>query len=194
MTAVATEKGLLIACALRKELKALRKRLQLKCRFLVTGVGSRKTATSLENCFRSERPDFLVFTGTAGQLDPSLEIGEVILPEEWCFQDGLCFPADGELVAGLRQQGWEVSGRGLTVSTPVLRAKSRLSLHQKSGALICDMESAGALEVARKYQIPSVAPKIVSDTASSGVRAFWTKFDSNIDRLADYLARLIRCL
>ena len=42
-----TEKELLIACALRKELKALRKRLQLKCQFLVTGVGSRKTATRL---------------------------------------------------------------------------------------------------------------------------------------------------
>lgn len=193
MKTVKCEEELLIACALKKELKALRKRLQLKCHFIVTGVGFQKTVASLENYFQRERrPAFFVFTGTAGQLDPSLEIGEIVLPEEWCIQDGPCFSVDEKLVAELRQYGWKIEGRGLTVARPVLKAKSRMLLHQQSKALVCDMESAGALQVARKYDIPSVAPKVISDTANSGVRAFRDEFDNNIDRLADYLEKFIR--
>ena len=193
MKTVKCEEELLIACALKKELKALRKRLQLKCHFIVTGVGFQKTVASLENYFQRERrPAFFVFTGTAGQLDPSLEIGEIVLPEEWCIQDGPCFSVDEKLVAELRQDGWKIEGRGLTVARPVLKAKSRMLLHQQSKALVCDMESAGALQVARKYDIPSVAPKVISDTANSGVRAFRDEFDNNIDRLADYLEKFIR--
>lgn len=194
MKIVECEEELLIACALKKELKALRERLRLKCHFIVTGVGFQKTVASLENYFQRERrPSFFVFTGTAGQLDPSLEIGEIVFPEEWCIQGGPCFSADEKLVAELRQYGWKIEGRGLTVARPVLRAKSRMLLHQQSGALVCDMESAGALQVARKYDIPSVALKVISDTANSGVRGFWDEFDNNIDRLADYLEKFIRC-
>ena len=193
MNIVECEEEFLIACALKKELKALRQRLQLKCHFMVTGVGFQKTVASLENYFRRKRPALFVFTGTAGQLDPSLEIGEIVLPEEWCLQDGPCFSVDEKLVAELRQHGWKIGGRGLTVARPVLKAKSRMLLHQQSGALVCDMESAGALQVARKYDIRSIAPKVISDTSNSGVRAFWNEFDNNINRLADYLEELIGC-
>lgn len=194
MKIVEYEEELLIACALKKELKALRKKLRLKCHFIATGVGFQKTVSSLENYFqREKRPTFFVFTGTAGQLDPSLEIGEIVLPEEWCIQDGPCFSVDEKLVSKLRQYGWKIGGRGLTVARPILKAKSRMLFHQQSGALVCDMESAGALQVARKYDIPSVAPKVISDTANSGLRTFWDEFDNNIDRLADYLEKFIRC-
>ncbi|MDA2926877.1 hypothetical protein MYX78_06535 [Acidobacteria bacterium AH-259-G07] len=185
---------ILIACALRKELSALRGHLQVECRFLVTGPGAKRTRTKLDKIFQSELPSLFVFTGTAGQLDPSLRMGEVILPEEWCLKDGSCFPADPDLTDKLRKHGWDVSGRGLTVSVPVVRAKSRLSLYRKSGALICDMESAAALQVASRYRVPSLAPKIVSDTSDSGVRAFWSEFDNNMDRLARYLEELIGCV
>ena len=99
MKIVECEEELLIACALKKELKALRERLRLKCHFIVTGVGFQKTVASLENYFQRERrPSFFVFTGTAGQLDPSLEIGEIVFPEEWCIQGGPCFSADEKLL------------------------------------------------------------------------------------------------
>lgn len=186
---------LLIACALRKELTALRGRLQVDCRFLVTGWGGRRTGTNLEKSFQSSLPSLLIFTGTAGQLDPSLRIGQVIFPEEWCLKDGSCFPADPELTAMLRESGgWEIAGRGLTLSTAVLRARSRLVLYRNFGARICDMESAIALEVASRHKVPCLAPKVVSDTAQSGIGAFWREFDSNMDSLAQYLNNLVDSL
>ena len=186
---------LLIACALKKELTALRGRLQVGCRFLVTGLGARRTRTNLEKSFQSNLPSLLIFTGTAGQLDPSLRIGQVIFPEEWCLKDGSCFPADPALTARLRGSGgWEIEGRGLTVSTAVLRASSRLVLYRKFGARICDMESAVALEVASRHKVPCLAPKVVSDTAQSGIGAFWKEFDSNMDQLAQYLNKLVDSL
>ena len=89
---------------------------------------------------------------------------------------------------------WEIEGCGLTVSTAVLRAKSRLALYRKFGARICDMESAIALQVASRYGIPCLAPKIVSDTAPSGIGAFWREFDSHMDQLAKYLDQLIAAI
>ena len=184
--------NLLIACALKQEVTALRERLQVDCRFLVTGLGSHRTRKSLEETFQSESPSLLIFTGTAGQLDPYLSMGQVIFPQEWCLEDGSCFSADVELTSLLRDRdGWEIEGCGLTVSTAVLRAKSRLALYRKFGARICDMESAVVLQVASRHDVPCLAPKIVSDTAQSGISAFWSEFDSNMDQLAKYLDQLI---
>ena len=190
-----TKNKLLIACALKQESTALQGRLQVDCRFLVTGLGVHRTRKSLENTFQSEPPSLLIFTGTAGQLDPSLRIGQVIFPQEWCLEDGFCFSADAELTSTLREgDGWEIEGCGLTVSTAVLRAESRLALYRKFGARICDMESAIALQVASGYGVPCLAPKIVSDTAQSGISALWREFDSNMDQLAKYLDKLIAAL
>lgn len=184
---------MLIACALKKESSALRGRLGLDCQFLVTGLGARRTRQSLQKQFESHVPSLFIFTGTAGQLDPALAIGEVILPQEWCLEDGSCFPVDAGIASALRESG-KISGRGLTVSAPVVRARSRRALYRKHGAQICDMESAVALELAHKYSVPCLAPKIVSDTAGSGLTAFWKSFDRNMDVLARYVEELMICL
>ena len=118
-------------------------------------------------------------------------MGQVVCPEAWCRKSGDCFSADAKLLAGLRGLGWEIAGRGLTVSFPVVRARSRRKLHKRFGACICDMEAAAALEVAAAFRIPCLAPKVVSDTAASGLLAFWSHFDANLRALAEYLQRLL---
>jgi len=186
---------LLIACALKKESSALRERLELDCQFLVTGLGARRTERTLQKQFESHVPSLLIFTGTAGQLDPALKMGKVLLPQEWCLEDGACFPIDAGIASALRVSGKvEISGRGLTVSIPVVRAKSRRVLYLEHGAHICDLESAVVLEVARKHSVPCLAPKIVSDTAGSGLSAFWKSFDRNMDILARYVEELVSCV
>jgi len=193
MTRAKENHALLIACALKKETSALRGRLRLNCQFLVTGLGARRTRQSLQKQFESHVPSLFIFTGTAGQLDPALAIGEVILPQEWCLEDGSCFPVDAGIASALRGSG-KISGRGLTVSAPVVRAGSRWALYRKYGAHICDMESAVALELAHKHSVPCLAPKIVSDTAGSGLFAFWKSFDRNMDVLALYVEDLVRMM
>jgi len=185
---------LLIACALKKEERGLSRILSTQHRLLVTGLGVDRTLHTLERTFEEWKPSCLVFTGMAGQLDPSLELGEVVLPAEWELESGTRFSVDSELLGRLRSLNWEVAGKGLTVSAPVVSRKKRLQLHERTGARVCDMESAAAMMIAASYEIPCLAPKVVSDTADSGLLAFYRHFDRNIRSLAEYLIRLIEIL
>lgn len=185
---------LLIGCALAKEVEILGDHMPLDCNYLVTGMGVRRTEAALMERFGSAKPALLIFTGTAGQLDPELEMGSVVLPEAWCFQDGPCFSAHAPLVSVLRQRGWEISGRGLTVPLPVVRKQARIELYQRFGACVCDMEAAVALKVASSFGVPCLAPKVISDTAGAALVSFWTHFNANMVKLADYLKNLLRAL
>ena len=185
---------LLVACALKKEERGLRKKLAERSQILVTGLGVDRTLRTLEKTFEEQKPACLVFTGMAGQLDPSVELGEVILPQEWQLESGTNFPVELGLAKQLRNSGWEVAGRGVTVSTPVVSRKKRVRLYEETGARVCDMESAAAMMIAASFKVPCVAPKVVSDTADSGLLAFYRHFDRNIELLAEYLDRLITIL
>ncbi len=53
------------------------------------------------------------------------------------------------------------------------------------------MEAAAALEIAAHHGVPCLAPKVVSDTAESGMRGFVTGFEGHMDGLASFLEDLI---
>ena len=74
---------LLVACALKKEVRGLRATMKSQCRWLVTGMGVDRTLSTLEETFGQWMPSCLIFTGMAGQLDPLVELGDVVLPEQW---------------------------------------------------------------------------------------------------------------
>ncbi|MDE2927491.1 MAG: hypothetical protein OXT71_13930 [Acidobacteriota bacterium] len=181
-----------VACAMKKESKILRERLETRCTHLVTGLGMNRTRTALESYLRTRSPSILVFTGTAGQLDPRLKMGDVVFPRRWCLQTGECFESDPALVAFLRKHGVRISGTGVTVRIPVIKKQDRERLHRSRGASICDMESAAVLEVARSHGVPAVAPKVVSDTAETGILGFRREFEANVTRLSRYLDGLLR--
>ncbi|MCY3774796.1 MAG: hypothetical protein OXH11_02320 [Candidatus Aminicenantes bacterium] len=181
-----------VACAMKKESKILRERLGTRCTHLVTGLGMNRTRAALESYLGTRSPSILVFTGTAGQLDPGLKMGDVVFPERWCLQTGGCFESDPALVAFLRERGVRVSGAGVTVRIPVIKKQDRERLHRSRGASICDMESAAVLEVARSHGVPAVAPKVVSDTAETGILGFRREFEANVARLSQYLDGLLR--
>ena len=183
---------LLIGCALQKEVKVLQSRLGARVRYLATGLGGRRTAQCLtENFSGQARPDLFIFTGTAGQLRPSLGLGQVVFPEAWCREDGSQFSSDPSYVRILRNRKWDITGKGLTVRRPVLKPSTRQRLCQQWAALICDMESAWALETAGQFRVPSLGLKVVSDTANSGILSYWTQFGANMNALADSLETLL---
>ncbi|MEE8583366.1 MAG: hypothetical protein V3T83_00785 [Acidobacteriota bacterium] len=181
----------LVGCALGQEVTALRRYGGRPCRFVATGLGARRTSASLTRLFEKERPPFFIFTGTAGQLDPDRSMGEVLLPRFWSFEDGQRFAAGLELLDGQAESGWSVCEMGLTVAKPVFRPQTRLHLFRHQGASICDLESAAVLQTAARFGIPCLAPKVVSDTAESGMTGFYTEFSANLKKLARYLDRLL---
>lgn len=187
-------KNLILACALRREARTLERGLGGGHRCLVTGMGARRTEASLRRLLKKLPPSLFIFTGTAGQLDPSLKRGEVLLPRAWLWPGAVPSPADPELLDSLRQAGWPVGGLGITVPRPVLRASSRLRLFQQTSARICDMESAVALAVARECGMQALAVKVVSDTSRDGVFEFFSNFNQSMEHLAAALNRLLPTL
>lgn len=88
--------------------------------------------------------------------------------------------------------GWKIEGTGLTLRRPVLSARERLRLFRTTGALICDMETAAAFQEAAAADVPSLALKVVSDTAKSGLTGFWNHLETNLAVLVETLNRLIQ--
>lgn len=183
-----------IACPMSKEAEALSAALPKRCRVLATGLGIKRTVPSLLRMFQRERPSLLLFTGSVGQLDLSLEMGSVVVPAAWSFDQGPSFDCHPESVAKLRRRGWSIAELGLTLDQAVLKAEKRAALHQSSGAVVYDTVTAAALRVCATAGVPCLTPKIVASTVQSGLLAFWGDLGKNIQPLAQSLLRLMQDL
>ncbi len=188
---MAAGEKVLIACALKKEARALREHLSAERSLFATGLGTDRTLRSLERQFDRSRPDLVVFTGMAGQLDPSLELGDLVIPERWRFESGDEFPVVDPLIRGLRERGWPVQGSGVTVRVPIVRQSHRLEVFQQTGARVCDMESAAVLMICKSFGIQCISAKIISDTADSGMLAFYRNFQRNVEILGEKIEQLV---
>ncbi len=186
-----TPPTILVACALKKETRGLRDRIGGQIQLLTTGLGTDRTLRTLEEVFERRKPDLLIFTGMAGQLDPALNLGDFVFPRAWRFEEGREYVVPEDLAGKLLDTGWTIEGTGVTVRRPVVKADQRLRLFERTGARICDMESAAAMMISESYQVPCLAPKVVSDTADSGMLAFLRQFNRNLGALSERIARLV---
>jgi nucleoside phosphorylase len=186
--------NILVACALKKESEALKRFLNPGYKVITTGLGVDRTLQTLETVFETNPPLLLLFTGMGGQLDPSLKLGDFVFPERWGYESGTEFQVDNTISEILKKEGWKIEGKGITVRKPVVREKHRLRLFKESGARICDMESAGALMISSSYGVPCIAPKIISDTAESGMLAFYRNFGMNVELLGGHISKLVDSL
>lgn len=198
----------LIATALKKELKLLRRHLdrlgdrdpgtagdeRRTTGWLATGLGTDRTAASLEAAFDASRPDLCVFCGTAGQLDPSLDLGAVFVAEAWRLEAGTRFDVQPALLQQATEAGLTTVPLGLTVHIPVVRAAARRRHFDELGASICDMESAAALMVSAACGVGCLPIKVVSDTSETGMLGFYKEFERNLEKLAQAIAQLTQAL
>jgi len=182
---------ILVACALKKETRGLRDRMGDRVPLLTTGLGTDRTLRTLEEVFERRKPDLLIFTGMAGQLDPNLGLGDFVFPRSWRFEEGREYVIAEDLAGKLTGRGWVVEGTGITVRKPVVKGAQRLRLFESTGARICDMESAAAMMISESYEVPCLAPKVVSDTADSGMLAFLRQFNRNIEALSGKVSQLV---
>lgn len=178
-----------LASAVGRETRALAPLVsEWRIRCVTTGMGGRRSRAFLLKELAERPPSFLIFTGAAGALSPQVSLGQVILPESWALEDGRRFSGSVLLREKLQEIPNLLSpGLGLTVNRPVLRPRTRTRLHRETGALICDMEAAHALEAARIRQVPALALKVVSDTAESNLLDFWRQLDRNLELLRGQL-------
>lgn len=186
---------ILVACALGPETRQLKRITQAPVDWLTTGLGTRRTRRTLDQHLASQRVDLLLFTGTAGQLNPEIPLGRTVFPETWLEQDsGHSFPCHPDTLEKLAEGGLVPTGTGLTVSTPVATHTARLQLHQSTSADICDMEATAALAAALAAGVPAAAFKVVSDTGDRALLHYFRTFRTCMRQLAGDLEQVVGCL
>lgn len=105
--------------------------------------------------------------GMAGGLDPSLQAGAILLPNEVLgnrvYQ---CEPGwRGRLSATLEAR----SGRLLTSAKSVGSVADKAELFRTTGAVAVDMESASIAEVAEQEGVPFLAVRVIVDSAADAL-------------------------
>jgi uridine phosphorylase len=118
----------------------------------------------------------LFFFGMCGAISPSLQVGDVVIPEEIVREEGTSYhyaePGNAEpdqrmlldLCRFAAASGHLRVQRGRTVSTDAVHRQtvSRELLWRKQGIMGVDMEMSALLSVARHHGLPAVAMLVVS--------------------------------
>lgn len=160
---------------------------------LSTGVGP-EAAMSTGQRLLSAGVDALVSWGTAGALDPSLAAGDLLLPNR---------VIDGEAQEYWPDAGWlerlsEVLNDQFTVRKGTLlqstylvaTANQKLQLRESVQAEAVDMESAAIAHLAHERNVPFLAVRAITDTASTDIPQIVTHAIDSDGRVR--LMRLLR--
>ena len=133
------------------------------------GVGPDNAVRHTSFICRKEHPlRALVIVGFAGGLDDRLLPGDLVLVDEVVdAQSSTRYSCDPDLLAvseRVRLSGFQIE-RGLCVSVHqvLIQAAEKRTLAAKTGAIVVDMESAGAAEAAARNGVPWIAVRVITD-------------------------------
>lgn len=133
---------------------------------LVGGVGLKKARSAATNLIHRRRPDLILSAGFAGGLDPSLSLGDAVIPSMIIDQSGARIDAPRDLHAKLlHAHPGAASGSILTTPRFIPDESEKRGLFSRHGALAVDMESMAVAGEAQAYGIPHIALRVISDTA-----------------------------
>ncbi len=120
---------------------------------ICAGIGQKAAAAAAEALIQVIQPNLLASVGFAGALDPSLHVGDVVLPATVLSEEtGRAYRA--------------ISGAGVLVSIGgIAGAKRKAALRQSYNAQIIDMEAVAVAASAERAGIPFLALKAISDEA-----------------------------
>ncbi|MEP6776910.1 MAG: hypothetical protein ABI944_00550 [Chthoniobacterales bacterium] len=155
---------------------------------LHTGVGAKVARERVESFLKNERIDYLISAGFAGALDPQLEVGDLVIAENFSSRELLQSP-------NLQLGALPVyAGKLITAQVMIENASERAALAAETGAIAVDMETETVAAVCAARGVPLLSIRAISDTdaATFPVPAA-VLFDvetqmTNLARLAFYLA------
>lgn len=160
-----------------------------RCIVAISGVGKVASAFTAQYLLGSYQPEFVVFTGVAGALNPKYQIGDIVIARDTIQHDidgrGLGFPRGEVPYSGLRffdsdRQLLEIAektqcahdvhiGRILTgdqfITNKGQAAFSYLREELQGDAV--DMEGASVAYVCKKLETPFILVRTISDKANS---------------------------
>lgn len=152
-----------------------------------TGVGEKSCRARMANFLRHQQCKYLLSAGFAGALDPELEVGNLLLSENFSSPELLGSPhldfADEALFVG----------KLATVPGIVDSKPERDRWAAKSGAAGVDMETEFIAAACAAHRVPLLSLRVISDTPSQPFPAppevlfDLEKQKTNFGRLALYL-------
>jgi adenosylhomocysteine nucleosidase len=151
-----------------------------------TGVGAQSCEARVENFLKQHRPRMLISSGFAGALDPNLQIGDIVIAENFTDKSLL------EKLRGLNQPR-AFFGTLTTQQNVAETVGQKSALFRASGALAVDMETAGIAAQCGKFGMPMLSIRAISDTASQRLPVplpVWFDTQKQKPRIAALLAFL----
>lgn len=152
-----------------------------------TGVGEKSCRAHIENFLRQQQLKYLISAGFAGALDQELQIGNLLLSENFSSPELLGSPHLDFAEAGL------FLGKLATVPGIIDSKSERERWAAETGALAVDMETEFIAAACATHQVPMLSLRAMSDTPSEpfpappNVLFDLEKQKTNFGRLALYL-------
>jgi adenosylhomocysteine nucleosidase len=137
---------------------------------LISGVGMKKARAAARVLIGRHRPDLVLSVGFAGGLDPSLALGDAVIPSAIIDQSGKKIDVPRDMHAKLmRMHPGAAPGSILTTPRFIPDASEKRDLFCRYGALAVDMESMAIAFEAQAHGVPHLALRVVSDTADQTI-------------------------
>ena len=125
---------------------------------LHTGVGEKITRERIEKFLDGQRFRFLLSSGFAGGVTPSLGVGDLLLAENF---------SDPQLLARAQDSLIAQTGKLASADCVLETAAEREEFARAENAHAVDMETATLAEVCAARRLPMLSLRVISDTAAA---------------------------
>jgi adenosylhomocysteine nucleosidase len=129
-----------------------------------SGVGQVNAAAATTALILAHKPAWVISAGLAGGLQPSVNRGDIVMPDSIQTEDGRRLAIDLHISSQQESAtpGLHV-GPLLTIDRIAFQPTEKRSLGQKYGAIAADMETMAVAEVCRREKQRFLAVRVVSD-------------------------------
>jgi nucleoside phosphorylase len=126
-----------------------------------TGVGERITHDRIGKLLATTKPSLLISSGFAGATSDSMQLGDVLLAENFCAPDLLALAQRALARTSVR------TGRLTTAQSVIDDSADRAELAETTGALAIDMETKSIAEQCASFGVPMLSLRAITDTPAS---------------------------
>ncbi|HMG06339.1 MAG TPA: hypothetical protein VK581_12845 [Chthoniobacterales bacterium] len=145
----------------RQDVRSIRGQIHGKSvAILHTGVGGKKCRMQIESFLRQQEFKYLISAGFAGALDEQLQVGDLLLSENFSSPQLL-----GSAYLHLADDA-PFLGKLFTVSQVTDSRSERARLAKETGAAAADMETKFIAAACAEHKLPMLSLRVISDTPS----------------------------